>query len=157
MTTVMGTAPAIEAVGLGKSYRRTTWGLRDCTVTIPAGGVVGLVGSNGAGKTTLLHLAAGLLRPTTGDIRVLGTPPQQSPAYLAQIGFVAQGTPLYSNLSVRDHLTFAERLNISWDMPYAAARLKGFDIDCSRKAGELSGGQRAQVALTLALAKRPQL
>lgn len=150
-------APAIETVGLGKRYRRTTWGLHDCTLTIPAGGVVGLVGSNGAGKTTLLHLAAGLLRPTAGDIRVLGTPPKQSPNYLAQVGFVAQGTPLYSHLTVRDHFAFAARLNTGWDRPYAAARIARLDIDVNRKAGELSGGQRAQVALTLALAKRPKL
>jgi ABC-type Mn2+/Zn2+ transport system ATPase subunit len=75
----------IETTGLGKRYRRV-WALADCTLSIPAGHVVGLVGPNGAGKTTLLSLAAGLMAPTTGTIEVLGGPPPASPAQLARVG-----------------------------------------------------------------------
>ena len=82
---------AIQASGLGKAYRRT-WALRDCTLAIPDGRVVGLVGPNGAGKTTLLRLATGMLTSTRGTISVLGEPPAVSPAQLARVGYVAQDT-----------------------------------------------------------------
>src|SRR5580704_13520013 len=93
----------MQARGLGKRYGRR-WALSDCTLSIPAGQVVGLVGPNGAGKTTLLHLAVGLLAPTTGSIDVLDTKPGERPEQLARIGFVAQNTPTYAGLSVADHL-----------------------------------------------------
>src|ERR1035438_2508767 len=93
----------LETQGLGKRYRRL-WALSDCTLSIPAGHVVGLVGPNGAGKTTLLNLAAGLLAPTTGTIGVLGGPPPATPAQLARVGFLAQDAPVYTGLSVTDHL-----------------------------------------------------
>jgi ABC-2 type transport system ATP-binding protein len=146
----------IEASGLGKRYRRT-WALRDCTLTIPAGCVVGLVGPNGAGKTTLLQLATGLLTPTCGTIRVLGDPPAASPAQLARVGFVAQDTPVYARMRVADHLRMGAWLNPGWDDVLAQRRIGQLGLDPKQRAGSLSGGQRAQLALTLALAKRPEL
>jgi ABC-2 type transport system ATP-binding protein len=146
----------IEAGGLGKRYRRT-WALRDCTLTIPAGCVVGLVGPNGAGKTTLLQLATGLLKPTCGTIRVLGDPPAASPAQLARVGFVAQDTPVYARMRVADHLRMGAWLNPGWDDVLAQRRIGQLGLDPKQRAGSLSGGQRAQLALTLALAKRPEL
>jgi ABC-2 type transport system ATP-binding protein len=146
----------IEASGLGKRYRRT-WALRDCTLTIPAGCVVGLVGPNGAGKTTLLQLATGLLAPTCGTIRVLGGPPAASPAQLARVGFVAQDTPVYARMRVADHLRMGAWLNPGWDDELAQRRIGQLGLDPEQRAGSLSGGQRAQLALTLALAKRPEL
>ena len=146
----------IEASGLGKRYRRT-WALRDCTLTIPAGCVVGLVGPNGAGKTTLLQLATGLLTPTCGTIRVLGEPPAASPAQLARVGFVAQDTPVYARMRVADHLRMGAWLNPGWDDVLAQRRIGQLGLDPKQRAGSLSGGQRAQLALTLALAKRPEL
>jgi ABC-2 type transport system ATP-binding protein len=146
----------IEASGLGKRYRRT-WALRDCTLTIPAGCVVGLVGPNGAGKTTLLQLATGLLTPTCGTIRVLGEPPAASPAQLARVGFVAQDTPVYARMRVADHLRLGAWLNPGWDDELAQRRIGQLGLDPKQRAGSLSGGQRAQLALTLALAKRPEL
>jgi ABC-2 type transport system ATP-binding protein len=146
----------LQATGLGKKYRRH-WALADCTLEIPAGYVTGLVGPNGAGKTTLLHLAVGLLTPTAGSIAVLGRPPAASPAQLARVGFVAQETPVYSHLSVADHLRLGARLNPGWDAALAAARIEQLSLDPAKRAGKLSGGQRAQLALTLALAKRPEL
>jgi ABC-2 type transport system ATP-binding protein len=146
----------LETQGLGKRYRRL-WALADCTLSVPAGHVVGLVGPNGAGKTTLLNLAAGLLAPTTGTIGVLGGPAPADPAQLARVGFLAQDSPVYTGLSVTDHLTLGAHLNPRWDEELARDRIDRLDLDPGQKAGKLSGGQRAQLALTLAIAKRPEL
>lgn len=147
---------AVEARGLGKQYGRR-WALSDCTLTVPSGHVVGLVGPNGAGKTTLLNLATGMLEPTTGTVKVLGDRPASSPAQLARVGYVAQDTPTYANLSVADHLRFGAHMNPGWDAALAAGRIEQLGLDPAQKAGKLSGGQRAQLALTLAIAKRPEL
>jgi ABC-2 type transport system ATP-binding protein len=146
----------VSARGLGKRYRRR-WALTDCTLDIPAGHVTGLVGPNGAGKTTLLNLAAGLLAPTTGTIEVCGGRPAADPEQLAKVGYVAQDTPTYPGLSVRDHLELGARLNPRWDAALARQRVDRLGLDPAQKAGRLSGGQRAQLALTLGLAKRPEL
>jgi ABC-2 type transport system ATP-binding protein len=148
--------PILEAHELGKRYGRR-WALSDCTLAIPPGHVVGLVGPNGAGKTTLLHLATGLLAPTSGTIEVLGGPPASGPAQLARVGFVAQETPTYARLSVADHLRLGTHLNPGWDASLARHRIEELGLDPAQRAGKLSGGQRAQLALTLALAKRPEL
>src|SRR6185312_5036582 len=137
-------------------YRRL-WALADCTLSIPAGHVVGIVGPNGAGKTTLLSLAAGLLAPTAGTIEVLGGLPPENPAELARVGFVAQDAPVYAGLPVADHLRLGAHLNPGWDDALARSRIERLDLDPGQKAGKLSGGQRAQLALTLAIAKRPGL
>jgi ABC-2 type transport system ATP-binding protein len=146
----------VQAAGLGKRYRRK-WALSDCTVQIPSGRVVGLVGPNGAGKSTLLNLAVGLLAPTTGSIDVLGGRPAGGPVELARVGFVAQDTPTYSALSVADHLRLGAHLNPGWDRQLATERIEWLGLDPAQRAGKLSGGQRAQLALTLAVAKRPEL
>jgi ABC-2 type transport system ATP-binding protein len=150
------TPAAIQACGLGKRYGRR-WALSDCTLTIPAGHVVGLVGPNGAGKTTLLGLAAGLLAPTAGTISVLGARPADDARQLGRVGFVAQNTPLYPGLSVAGHLRMGADLNPRWDATAARRRVEQLGLDPRQRAGRLSGGQRAQLALTLAIAKRPDL
>jgi len=146
----------VEASGLGKRYGRT-WALRECTLEIPAGRVAALVGPNGAGKTTLLNLAVGLTVPSAGAVTVLGGRRAGSPAALDGIAFVAQDTPLYKNLSVADMIYVTRSLNRRFDQRYARARLGELGIPPKRKAGKLSGGQQAQLALTLALARRPWL
>ena len=146
----------LESRGLGKRYGRL-WALSDCDLAIPAGRIVGLVGPNGAGKSTLLHLAVGLLPPTAGVIEVLGAPPALGPDQLAQVGFVAQDAPAYANLSVADHLRMGAWLNPNWDRHVAERRLREVGLQPRQKAGRLSGGQRAQLALTVAIAKRPRL
>jgi ABC-2 type transport system ATP-binding protein len=146
----------LRAEGLGKRYGRK-WALSDCTLDVPEGRVVGLVGPNGAGKTTLLHLAVGMLRPTAGTIEVLDGRPGAGPAQLAKIGFVAQDTPTYADLSVEDHLRLGARLNPAWDDSLARDRIDLLGLDRTRRAKDLSGGQRAQLALTLGTAKRPEL
>jgi ABC-2 type transport system ATP-binding protein len=147
---------ALDAQGLGMRYR-SRWALTDCTLSIPAGHVVGLVGPNGAGKTTLLSLAVGLLRPTTGSIDVLGSRPAAGPTQLARVGFVAQDPPTYAAMTIVDHLRLGAHLNPGWDAAYARRRTELLGLDPGQRAGKLSGGQRAQLALTLALAKRPEL
>ena len=147
---------AIETEALGKRYR-TKWALAGCTLFIPAGHVVGLVGPNGAGKTTLLNLATGELAPTTGTIEVLGNRPAAGPAQLARVGYLAQDAPLYAGLPVADHLRLGAHLNPGWDADLAHRRVERLDLDPKQKAGTLFGGQRAQLALTLAVAKRPEL
>jgi ABC-2 type transport system ATP-binding protein len=146
----------VEASGLGKRYGGT-WALRECTLAIPAGRVAALVGPNGAGKSTLLNLAVGLAEPSEGAVTVLGGRRAGSPAALDGIAFVAQDTPLYKTLSVADMIYLTRSLNRRFDQPYARARLDDLGIPLRRKAGKLSGGQQAQLALTLALARRPRL
>jgi ABC-2 type transport system ATP-binding protein len=146
----------VEASGLGKRYGGT-WALRDCTLEIPAGRVTALVGPNGAGKSTLLNLAVGLTAPSAGAVTVLGGCRAGSPAALDGIAFVAQDTPLYKTLSVADMIYLTRNLNRRFDQRYARARLDELAIPPRRRAGKLSGGQQAQLALTLALARRPRL
>src|ERR1035437_7437832 len=146
----------IEASGLGKRYG-STWALSECSLAIPAGHVAALVGPNGSGKTTLLSLAAGLAVPSVGGVTVLGGRPAGSPAALDGVAFVAQDTPVYKNLSAADMLHLTRNLNRRFDQASAQARLAELGIPLSRKAGKLSGGQQAQLALTLALARRPRL
>jgi ABC-2 type transport system ATP-binding protein len=149
-------SPVLQAEGLSKRYGRRL-ALSDCTLAIPPKRVVGLVGPNGAGKTTLLHIAVGLLPPTAGRIEVLGGQPASGAAQLAKVGFVAQDTPTYAGLSIADHLRFGAHTNPGWDQQLADDRITTLGLDPSQKAGKLSGGQRAQLALTLAIAKRPDL
>jgi ABC-type multidrug transport system ATPase subunit len=148
---------ALETTKLSKRYGRH-WALQDCTLAVPAGRVAALVGPNGAGKTTLLHLAVGLLEPTAGEVQVFGVSPRTQPKEaLPRLGFVAQDTPLYKGFKVEELLTLGCKLNPRWDEALARARMQKLGIPLERRAGRLSGGQQAQVALVLALAKRPDL
>jgi ABC-2 type transport system ATP-binding protein len=146
----------LEAEGLGKRYGRR-WALRDCTVRLPAGRVAALVGPNGAGKSTLLHLAVGLLRPDAGEVRVFGATPYENTTALADIGFVAQDTPVYRDFTADELVRMGGKVNRRWDSALAKTRLAQLGIPPRKPVGRLSGGQRAQVALALALAKRPRL
>lgn len=148
---------ALHTTALGKRYG-SKWALRDCTLEIPTGAVAALVGPNGAGKTTLLHLAIGLSKPSAGDVRVLGWSANDHPLIvLPRIGFVAQDHPLYRGFKLGELLKLGRKLNPRWDDDLARARLERLGLRLDQKAGKLSGGQQAQVALTLALAKRPEL
>jgi ABC-2 type transport system ATP-binding protein len=146
----------LETEALAKRYRRR-WALRDCTLTLPEGAIVGLVGPNGAGKTTLLHLVVGLLTPSTGTVRVLGGSPEHA-RRTGRVGFVAQDAPTYAGLTVADHLDLGAWLNPHrWDAATAHDRIERLGLPPRQRAGRLSGGQRAQLALTLALSKHPDL
>jgi ABC-2 type transport system ATP-binding protein len=146
----------IETEALGKRYGKS-WALLDCTVTIPEGSLTALVGPNGAGKSTLMNMAVGLTVPTSGTVTVLGDQHAGSPVALDDIAFMAQDAPVYKNLSVADMLHLTRNLNRRFDHPFAKARLAELGIPLKKKSGKLSGGQQAQVALTLALARRPRL
>ena len=137
--------PAIQTRGLAKRYRRVT-ALSDCAITVPDGRISALIGPNGAGKTTLLRLLAGLARPTAGEMAVLGGTPRQDPAFLAQIGYLAQEIPLYRRFTADDHIGIGAHLNRRWDAASVRDRLSTLNIPLDRKVGTLSGGQRAQVA-----------
>jgi ABC-2 type transport system ATP-binding protein len=147
---------AIETCAVSKRYRRVT-ALSEASVTVPQGRISALIGPNGAGKTTLLRVLAGLARPTSGEVTVLGGSPAQDPAFLAGIGFLGQEIALYRRLSAEDHIGIGAHLNPRWDGASVRERLKSLNIPLGQKVGTLSGGQRAQVALALTLAKRPRL
>jgi ABC-2 type transport system ATP-binding protein len=146
----------LRAQGLGKKYKRE-WALTGCTLEIEAGHVTGLVGPNGAGKSTLLNIASGMLEPTTGTIEVCGGTPGSGPEQLAKVGYVAQSTPVYTGLTIEEHLRLGAHLNPRWDDSLATKRVERLGLDPKQPAGKLSGGQRAQLALTLGIAKRPEL
>jgi ABC-2 type transport system ATP-binding protein len=149
--------PALRTDRLGRRYGRV-WGLRDCTLDVPAGVIVGLVGPNGAGKTTLLEMIIGLLQPTEGQLSVFGeTSHAPMAARLAEVGYVAQDHPLYRDFTVADMFHLGRAMNPSWDQQLALARMDALDIPLKRKVKSMSGGQRAQVSLTMALAKRAPL
>jgi ABC-2 type transport system ATP-binding protein len=148
--------PALSTTRLGKRYGKK-WALRECTLEVPPGRVAGLVGPNGAGKTTLLHLACGLLPPTEGSVSVLGKAPAQDVDALSRVGFVAQAAPLYGGFMVGEMLEFGRRLNRRWDDAVAAQRMERAGLSLDERVSALSGGQHAQLSLTLALAKRPDL
>lgn len=146
---------AITATALAKRYGRR-WALRDCTVEVPAGSIAGLVGPNGAGKTTLLHLAAGLLRPSGGAINVLGERAGSS-GVISRVGFVGQDKPLYGAFRVRDILQFGAQLNPNWNNDLAQSWVDRLGLEARQRVGQLSRGQRTQLALALALGKQPDL
>jgi ABC-2 type transport system ATP-binding protein len=152
----MSCVAALETRALGKRYG-SAWALRDCTLEIPSGRVTALVGPNGAGKTTLLHLAVGLIEPSAGSVRVLGASPRRDAAtVLPRIGFVAQDHPLYRGFTLAELLQVGVKLNPRWDESVARERLERLGLGLDRKTGTLSGGEQAQVALSLALAKQPE-
>jgi ABC-2 type transport system ATP-binding protein len=146
----------LRAQGLGKKYK-SNWALSGCTLEIEPGHVTGLVGPNGAGKSTLLNIASGMLEPTTGTIEVCGGVPGSGPEQLAKVGYVAQSTPVYTGLTIEEHLRLGAHLNPRWDDSLATKRVERLGLDPKQPAGKLSGGQRAQLALTLGIAKRPEL
>jgi ABC-2 type transport system ATP-binding protein len=148
---------AVETLGLSKRYGRT-WALQDCSFRLPRGRIAGLVGPNGAGKSTLLRMLAGLSIPSSGEMSVLGRPPRsQSADVLARIGYLDQERPLYRGFRVAEMVRFGRELNPRWDDARARRHLDDLGISPGSRIGRLSGGQQAQVALTMCLAKRPEL
>ena len=152
-----GSVPALRTDRLGRRYGKV-WGLRDCTLEVPAGAVAAVVGPNGAGKTTLLEMIIGLLEPTEGRVDVFGQTSRADTARsLGRVGYVAQDHPLYRDFTVADMFHLGRAMNPSWDQDLADARTDALSIPVNRKIRRLSGGQRAQVSLTMALAKRAPL
>lgn len=147
---------AVQTKGLGKRYG-SFWALENCNISVPEGSVSALVGPNGAGKSTLLKILVGLSKASAGESAVLGRAPVQHEDFLSNIGYLAQEIPLYKNLNTTDHIKMGKHLNKQFDDASIQKRLEELQIPLSRPVGKLSGGQRAQVALALALAKKPKL
>ncbi len=147
---------AVQARGVGKRYGGL-WALQDCTIQVPAGSITALVGANGAGKSTLLQLLTGLIKASAGEVTVFGERPAQTASFLANVGYLAQEIPLYADWSAQDYIDMGRHLNASWDESLMRRHLEELSIPLDRAVGSLSGGQRAQVALATALAKRPKL
>ncbi|MFD9440122.1 ABC transporter ATP-binding protein [Streptomyces sp. NPDC060006] len=146
---------AIEARGVGRRYRRG-WALRDCSFRLPAGRICGLVGPNGAGKTTLMAIAANLLEPTTGSLRVFGAAPESAEAG-RRTAFLAQEKPLFRRFTVAETLRLGRELNPGWDQRAAENIVRAGNVPFEAKIGTLSGGQRTRVAFAVAFGKRPDL
>jgi ABC-2 type transport system ATP-binding protein len=144
---------ALEAVGVGKRYRRG-WALRDCSFSLPAETVVALVGPNGAGKSTLMAMATGILAPTTGVVKVLGSPTRPRGPH-PKLAFLSQDRPLYRRFTVEEMLHFGRAMNRDFDDHYARRIITESGTPLTARAGTLSGGQRTQLALALALGRRP--
>ncbi len=151
---------AVATSGPGKQYRSrrgSKWALRDCTLRVPEGRICGLVGANGAGKTTLLKLLVGLATPSAGSVQVLNRTPGDTVEFRRDVGYLAQEVPLYRRWTVADHLDLGAHLNPVWDAAPTRDRLLALRIPLDQRVGTLSGGQRAQVALAIALGKRPRV
>jgi ABC-2 type transport system ATP-binding protein len=153
-------AIVVEARDLSKRYGNV-WALRECSFQLPANRIIALVGANGAGKSTLMSIISGMLAPTSGSLLVHGRPVVKGrstngggPAG-SRVAILAQDKPLYRDFSVTDMLRFGRSTNRVWDQRRALSWLERFDIPLDRRCGKLSGGQRAQVALAVALGSRP--
>ena len=147
---------AVDARGLVKVFG-DNHAVDGVDLQVPEGSIYGVLGPNGAGKTTLLKLLVSLSKPSQGSAIVLGSSPSQDSTYISEIGYLAQEIPMYSNLSADEHIALGAHLNPNWDSELAKKRLNELSIPLDRPVGKLSGGQRAQVALGLALAKKPKL
>ena len=145
----------LTATAVGKRYG-SRWAVRDCGFAIPEGKVVALVGPNGAGKSTLLRMAAGLVRPTTGELAAFGTPVRGR--IHPDVSFLAQDRPLYRDLTVRELVRAGAAMNDRWSAERVEEVLglpAGVDQDA--KVGALSAGALTQVAIALALGRLPRL
>lgn len=147
--------PALTATGVAKRYERGSLALDGVDLTVGEGTITGLVGPNGAGKSTLIKAWVGIERPSRGQVRVFDIDPwQDRPAALARIGYVPQTPSLYRSLTVADHLALASTARRTFDRGLALARLDDLGIKPRSVCRTLSGGQRAQVSLALALGTR---
>ena len=147
-------APTLAAVGLWKRYRRRArWALADVNLSIPAGRIVALLGPNGAGKSTLLRTWLGFESATKGYVRAAGVDPwRDSATAIRALGYIPQQPSLYDELTVAEHVDLAAYLRRGFDRHRALARIDELELPRAVRAAELSGGQRAQLALALVLA-----
>jgi ABC-2 type transport system ATP-binding protein len=149
---------ALEAIGVAKRYGRTVLALENIDLRIRAGSVTALVGPNGAGKSTLIKAWVGFERPTHGQVTVGGVDPfRHRKSALERIGYVPQSSSLYRELTVANHLDLVQSMRPTFDRGHATHRLNQLRIPLGRRAGELSGGQQAQVTLALALGTRAEV
>jgi ABC-2 type transport system ATP-binding protein len=147
---------AFAVTGISKHYPH--FALKDISLTLPEGQVMGLVGVNGAGKTTLLRLLTGMARADSGSIEVLGHRlPEQQVAAKRDIGFASEDMRLYRGQTLRWHIDLVQRIYPGWDPAYADELLRRFDLRVEQAIGGFSHGQRVKALLLLCLARRPRL
>ncbi|MCA9084937.1 MAG: ABC transporter ATP-binding protein [Planctomycetaceae bacterium] len=147
----------VEVQSLCRRFGKKT-ALDDVSLSIPAGTVFGLVGENGAGKTTLLKHLLGLLKPTSGTVRVFGQNPLEVPeVVLKDIGFLSEDRDLPLWMRIDELMSFTSAFYPTWDQRYAAELVEMFDLKPDQRLESLSRGQLARTGLLLALAHRPRL
>jgi ABC-2 type transport system ATP-binding protein len=150
-------APAVEAVGLRKAFGSLA-AVDGIDLALEPGRIYGLLGPNGAGKTTLIRLLAGLARPTSGEVRILGTRMPSRKA-LASIGYMPQAEAVYPELSVRENLAFFARLEGRAEKA-AIDRVLAL-VELSDRMGtpalQLSGGMRRRLSLACTLVHEPKV
>src|SRR5438046_3816203 len=135
-----------------------TIALASVTLSVPRGGVYGLVGANGAGKTTLIKHILGLLRAESGSVRVFGRDPVAEPvAVLSRIGYLSEENDLPGWMRVDELIRYSRAFYPAWDDAYAEELRQKFALDAAARVKTLSKGQKARAGLLIALAYRPEL
>jgi ABC-2 type transport system ATP-binding protein len=135
-----------------------TTALASVTLSVPRGGVYGLVGANGAGKTTLIKHILGLLRAESGSVRVFGRDPVADPVgVLSRTGYLSEENDLPGWMRVDELLRYSRAFYPAWDDAYAEELRRTFALDPAAKIRNLSKGQKARAGLLVALAYRPEL
>jgi ABC-2 type transport system ATP-binding protein len=150
--------PVLELEGIRRSYEGTPEALRDISLSIEVGEVLGLIGRSGAGKTTLLRVAAGLLKPSHGAVTVFGMDPWQHPVEVKRrMGYVAESQAVPPRLSAAALIAMHRQLYPTWDRQLERTLLTRLSIPISKSIGALSKGEARKVLLLCAIAHRPEL
>lgn len=151
------TPPLVEIRRVRRQFGSKT-ALDDVNLTVPRGGVFGLIGGNGAGKTTLIKHILGMLKPQSGSVSVFGLDPVQNPVgTLGRIGYLSEERDLPNWMRVGELMRYTQAFFPTWDEKYAEELREAFDLDSLAKVKNLSRGQRARAGLLVALAHRPEL
>jgi len=149
--------PVVEIRNLSRRFGSTD-ALSDVSLAIPRGVVFGLVGTNGAGKTTLIKHAMGLMRAQAGSVSVFGIDPVSNPtSVLSRVGYLSELNELPDWMRVDELINFTRAFYPNWDESYAQSLRQNFELDPHKTVQSLSKGQRARLALLLALSYRPEL
>jgi ABC-2 type transport system ATP-binding protein len=147
----------VDVSDLSRSFEHKK-ALDGVTFRATAGQVYGLVGSNGAGKTTLLKHLLGLLRATSGSVRVFGLDPVRDPvSVLSRVGYLSEERELPEWMRIDELMRYTQAYHPTWDASYAHELLETFALDPAKKIKDLSKGMRAQAGLIAAVAYRPEL
>jgi ABC-2 type transport system ATP-binding protein len=157
MSTSPGNGPAIELHGLTKCFG-TTLAVANLSLAVERGSTLGLIGPNGAGKTTTLKILMGILAPTGGEVRVLGTSPQANPTWVKRrVGYVPEVQHIYRWMRVRQVIGFCRSLyEGSWNDETCQRMFELFRLDPNKKVKHLSKGMLVKLSLLLALCDRGQ-
>jgi ABC-2 type transport system ATP-binding protein len=153
----MSEQPVIEMRGIRKAFGRKPV-LQGLDLNVPAGQTFAFLGRNGAGKTTTIRMLLGLLKPDSGDVRVLGFDPTQDPLSIRRrVGYVAEDQTMFGWMRVGQLLSFVAPFYPTWDAAWAKELTDRFELPLKTRMKHLSKGQGVRVALLLALAHRPRL